>query len=107
MQVVDLADHPLYDALSYTRGAHDDAEKVTLGGKVFIVTTNLAAILRRLQHQGCDSSPYIWIDALSINHSQIAERSHQTSLMASVYRQAREVVVGLGDANDTDELGMN
>lgn len=46
----------------------------------------------------------IWIDAISINQDNLAERSAQVRLMAEIYKAARAVLVWLGndDHNDDD-----
>ncbi|RYO79649.1 hypothetical protein DL764_010003 [Monosporascus ibericus] len=42
----------------------------------------------------------IWIDAICINQSDVAERNAQVTQMARIYRQARRVVVWLGPEDD-------
>ncbi|EJT69396.1 hypothetical protein GGTG_13015 [Gaeumannomyces tritici R3-111a-1] len=40
---------------------------------------------------------FLWADAVCINQEDTAERGHQVSLMASIYRRARQTIVWLGD----------
>lgn len=69
------------------------------------ITDNLASALQRLSladlgysKPGADGSPqYIWIDALCIDQSNVAEKNVQVAQMDKIYEDAAKVVVFLGD----------
>lgn len=49
----------------------------------------------------------VWIDALCINQVDDAEKSHQFAMMGDIYANAKEVLVYLGDEDETTERGVN
>jgi Heterokaryon incompatibility protein (HET) len=52
-----------------------------------------------------DDCPF-WIDAICIDQSSIAERSHQVSRMKEIYKTAKEVVAWLGPEAKKSELAI-
>ncbi|KAH7087134.1 ankyrin repeat-containing domain protein, partial [Paraphoma chrysanthemicola] len=83
-----------YEALSYTWGATERTKQIILNGKRFMVTENLYLALQYLRFE--DEDRILWIDAICIDQSRNAERSHQVSHMASIYRDADRVLFWLG-----------
>ena len=64
------------------------------------MTANLWNALHRLRHH---SRPRrLWIDQICINQGRTYERNRQVQLMGKVYRQARQVIVWLGDVKDNE-----
>ena len=106
LHTASLYDSPHYDALSYTWGT-TEGEAVWVEGAPKYVTNNLALILRRLRQQEMRYSPLLWVDSLCINYDDQSERSQQVSMMGAIFRRAREVIIALGDASATDELGID
>lgn len=109
--LANLTHHPLFDALSYTWAdesgdarrsvpvtVHSSADSPagTSGLPIFL-TPNCAAAMRRLRRRY--AARPVWIDAVCIDQAGKAERTHQVSLMARIYTQARQVVVYTGEAN--------
>lgn len=102
-----------YEALSYTWGNSTKKESIELFDRCssrsrditgnaqsfrwLHVTSNCAAALRRLRHKS--EKRRVWIDAICIDQSNIAERNSQVRLMAQIYRNARRAIVYLGDAS--------
>jgi hypothetical protein len=86
---------PDYEALSYVWGDRCHPLTITVNGKIFQVTRNLYAALRRLRLP--DQNRRIWIDAICIDQQNTDERSHQVQRMAQIYSAAVQVVVWLGD----------
>ena len=98
VDVVDLDDEDRvsFQALSYLCGDPTPRSKVHLAGTYTHVeiAQNLTDAIRRLLRDG-HRGP-IWIDAISINQDDIAERNLQVRLMTHIYRGASEVVAWLG-----------
>jgi hypothetical protein len=65
-----LSDHPQYYTLSYVWGSRRVTREIFLEGRAFAVTVNLESALRhlRLRHE---EGIMIWIDALSINQTDL------------------------------------
>lgn len=92
-----FVNNPKFEALSYTWGNSTDVVPILLHGQIHQVTRNLATALRHLRdsHQ----AKVLWVDALCINQSDIAERNQQVSKMRDIYAVggAQRVVVWLGE----------
>ena len=93
MSNVRLSETPEYEALSYEWGP-ERFKVISLNGSDIKVRQNLFDALSCLQF--LDRVRALWIDAICINQENIKERNHQVSQMASIYKQARMVVVWLG-----------
>lgn len=97
LKVVNLEDKPTYEALSYAWGGPDKSEVFHLPDGILRITSNLAAGLKELRHS--DTSREIWIDAVCINQEDNSEKAKQVPLMATIYREAKCVLVWLGIGN--------
>jgi Heterokaryon incompatibility protein (HET) len=98
---INLDKSPPYVALSYTWGAGFPKHVIHIDGQELIVSGNLFAALKILQHSL--GLRYLWVDAICINQTDLAERSHQVGLMNAIYRSADRVIVWLGpEADDSD-----
>jgi hypothetical protein len=64
----------------------------------------LYTTLEHLRHQAQERK--IWIDAISINQSNLAERSSQVAVMRRIYQNAARVNVWLGPATESSEQAM-
>ena len=107
LYVANLRDRPQYDAVSYTWGSFGSEEYIHIGGLRQPITTHLAFILRRLRQQEMHNNPRLWVDMLCINQADIMEKVDQIHIMGSIFREAWEVVIALGDATATDEIGVD
>jgi hypothetical protein len=103
-QYVDLVSAKDYAALSYTWGTAAPSIPILLHGKVTLVSENLYLALLHLRKRGVT---LIWVDALSINQEDLAERARQVSHMEEVYRRASLVWVWLGDSDEFSELAFD
>ncbi|KAF2418262.1 hypothetical protein EJ08DRAFT_557540, partial [Tothia fuscella] len=83
-----------YDALSYTWGSQKHPVRIELDGHPLKVTRNLCAALRALRDPHSDR--VLWVDALSINQSDISERNAQVPRMTKLYSLADRTVAFLG-----------
>ena len=106
LHVADLRNRPQYDALSYVWGAPETNEIICINGSRYFIRRNLASILRRLRQQEMHNTLHLWVDTLCINQDDIEERSVQVSIMGTIFREAREVVIAFGDSKGTDEIGI-
>lgn len=89
-----------YEAISYVWGSLDRCAQMVCDGKVLPLTQSIHDALRRMRHP---SEPRrLWADQLCINQDDLAERSHQVSLMNTLYKNARRILVWLGN----DEQGL-
>jgi hypothetical protein len=94
---VNLMDSPSYAALSYVWGNPQVTNTARCNGRLVNITINLKAALKRLRHPS-ETVP-CWVDALCINQSDIDERNKQVMLMGSIYSQALNVAIYLGEEN--------
>ncbi|OIW26613.1 HET-domain-containing protein [Coniochaeta ligniaria NRRL 30616] len=91
-----------YEALTYFWGDKANLRPITLNSRPVSITANLELALRHLR---LPSDPRIlWVDALCINQDDVAERSHQVSLMKDVYQRCTRDLAWLGPLSDSEDL---
>jgi hypothetical protein len=85
-----------YKALSYAWGEPVFSERLgeISSGTCIRITKTLHDAIRTIRSR--NGTQNLWIDAVCIDQSSVAEKNHQVKNMASVYRQASEVIVWLG-----------
>jgi hypothetical protein len=98
LRTVSLAQKPNYDALSYTWGDSANRRQIKLNDKPFAVTANL--LTARLYLRSCSEVRSVWIDALSINQSDLLERNFMVSQMHTIYNLAQKTIAWLGEATE-------
>jgi hypothetical protein len=76
-----------YQALSYVWGDATMQHSITLNGHIHHVTGNLLAALHRLRMPTIVRK--LWIDALCIDQSNVAERNTQVKMMKRIYSLKR------------------
>jgi hypothetical protein len=101
LNIVNLEDCPVYEALSYVWGDPEPAFKILCDDQIIEVTPNLGTAIQRLRYEGASRFRVVWIDAVCINQSDLDERSQQVSIMRHIYGQAEGVVVWLGEDEST------
>ncbi|WYZ33937.1 hypothetical protein EsH8_I_000213 [Colletotrichum jinshuiense] len=87
-----------YTALSYVWGDASDTVAVHVDNHIFHATRNLHSALRHIRlslDSPSDVAP-LWIDAVSINQADLAERSSQVARMRDIYTSADLVLTWLG-----------
>jgi hypothetical protein len=94
-----------YHALSYVWGNATDREQIVCNGQPVEITKNLHSVLYEYRRRA--RSMPIWVDALCINQSNNEERACQVRMMQTIYKQAEEVIIWLGDAHANDELAID
>jgi hypothetical protein len=102
LRLEDSAKSPSYEALSYAWGDPKNKVPTLCNGKCLEITTNLRNALIELRHT--DSSRYIWADAICIDQQNLRERGQQVSIMRQIYKNARKVVVWLGQDKEGEAL---
>lgn len=83
-----------YEALSYVWGQPNFSRRISLNSCDYYITPALECILSNLRLE--DSKRVLWVDALCINQSDIAERAQQVTLMRKVYANCRRDLAWLG-----------
>lgn len=109
---------PAYEALSYVWGSpaarcivsiHDSANRGSSESdpslQELAIGKNLAEALRHLRYT--DRTRALWIDALCIDQSNLAERGEQVRRMADIYSLAKRVVVWLGPEQNSSNLALS
>jgi hypothetical protein len=94
LTIASLQEAPQYEALSYVWGDQKDTLPIEVCNESFSVTTNLEEVLRQLRLP--EDVRVLWVDAISINQSDLNERKEQVNLMGQIYRQANRVDAYLG-----------
>jgi predicted nucleic acid-binding protein len=99
-----LGSHASYEALSYTWGNLDSSLTIRVNSSALVVSRNLYEALQRLRLSS--KMRTIWIDAISINQADIAERSQQVGVMRNNFSHAFNVVVWLGEESMTSNRAI-
>lgn len=108
-----LNDKLVYFALSYTWGSSERTRSISLSGHDFPVTENLYQALHAIRAflsdpEGKENQRYwyIWIDAISINQDDVAERNYEVTRMTEIYRLTAHVFIWLGVASQDSSLAI-
>jgi hypothetical protein len=108
-----------YTCLSYVWGDPPATQSILLNGKILKVRSNLFDFLNMCSTKAAELSAQdlydwigrgdtespashnkirlFWIDAISIDQDNVAEKNHQVQQMGSIYSKAQEVVAWLGN----------
>jgi len=87
---------PSYEAVSYVwGGTHKPRWIKLLNGQLISVTASVAVALPHLARV-CRTG-YLWIDQITINQSNISERSNQIKLMGQIYTRTSRCLVWMDD----------
>jgi hypothetical protein len=97
-------DQEPYSALSYVWGELSHPLQINLEGRDFNVTANLGAALKQLRDTSATN--VMWIDAISINQTDLNERSEQVSKMRTIYQRARSLYIWLGPSTNNSKLAF-
>ncbi len=96
---------PEYQTLSYEWGQDGRDRPIYCDGRILLITRNLEAALQRLR--STDEPLLIWMDSICIDQDNVAERSHQVSMMALIYKSSPRVNMWLGEENETTQEGIS
>jgi hypothetical protein len=87
---------PPFKALSYAWGKSSERTSVRFNNGVFKVNNTLYNFLVQVTEKSEDAQAYYWIDAISIDQGNVAERNQQVLRMKEIYEAAAQIVVWLG-----------
>ncbi|RYN36232.1 hypothetical protein AA0119_g10643 [Alternaria tenuissima] len=90
-----------YICLSYVWGEQGQGHNIILDKRPFRIRSNLHRFLVTARQKRRLLENWLWIDALSIDQTNVEERNHQVQQMGRVFSHAKEVLSWLGDS-----LGM-
>jgi len=82
-------------------GSAEPAQPISVDGRPASVRQNPWAALKSLR--GRHGPRTLWIDALCINQDDVLERNAQVAIMGRIYREAKKVLVWLGEAADDSD----
>jgi hypothetical protein len=107
--------HMEYEALSYAWGNRtdeiynvktrrwDSTQSVQCNGHNTEISPRL---YQALKYTRLPTEPvYLWADALCINQNDVTERNHQVTLMSFLYRNARKVLIWIGEQKKNSVYG--
>ncbi|XXH05480.1 hypothetical protein Hte_011910 [Hypoxylon texense] len=98
-----LGNYPDYEALSYSWGSDQATERIICNDNTYLaLNQSPSSALRQLRHDR--ETRIIWADAICINQSDLDEKSIQVNMMKDIYRQARQVLVWLGEDQEGNTL---
>ncbi|KAB8356340.1 hypothetical protein FH972_023924 [Carpinus fangiana] len=98
-----------YEALSYYWGATTEPSvdiSILIKDEAYrlSITPNLASALKHLRLPNRNRK--LWVDAICIDQANQKEKSQQISIMDTIYREAKNVCVWLGDPTPSSPLAF-
>ena len=107
LKAVDLDNAPVFEALSYTWGTEKGRKEILVDNARFKVRRNLHDFLVAFSTRDKpDGEENLWIDQISINQSDVVERSAQVQIMGRIYSQAEQVICWLGTSSGDEVHAM-
>jgi hypothetical protein len=91
LKVIRLDDPGSFDAISYACGDPKCTDQILVDGKMVKITKNCHHSLRYLRDKLKVNS--IWVDSISINAEDKAEKSDPNPFMTPIYGSARRVYI--------------
>ena len=91
-------DVPEYDALSYCWGEDVRSSSIACNGHTLHITPCLSNALQEVLKSGKGHRP-LWVDAICLDQSDKDEKAIHVLQMYSIYANASQVVVWLGEAD--------
>ncbi|KAL5366451.1 heterokaryon incompatibility protein-domain-containing protein [Aspergillus floccosus] len=98
-----------YMAMSYAWGDNKGLRStIYVNGHQIEVGHNLEAGLRRFRAmEYFQKGGKLWVDSLCINQDDPAEKAAQVQQMGRIYNQAGNIIVWLGESDDTSDLAIS
>jgi hypothetical protein len=105
MQEFDLSNAPPYYALSYVWGEEPALHPIAINNSITLIRPNLFYALQRIRALQ-NVVIKLWVDSVSIDQHNDAERSAQVTRMAQIYNKAAGVYIWLGEEDATSKLAI-
>ncbi|KIV99187.1 uncharacterized protein PV09_09140 [Verruconis gallopava] len=96
-----LSEVPEYEAISYAWGNVVSEHPVFLGKHE--IQVQQSAYLALHEFRFLDKPRLIWMDALCIDQSNVAERNQQVNMMRNIFGKAKQTLIWLGASDSSDE----
>lgn len=96
--------NPEYTAISYTWGDVNQTEPILLNDRKYYTTQNAREVLLYMRSR--QTPQVVWIDAICIDQSNIAERDDQVRLMDQIFSNAQQTIVWLGQASEDSDFAL-
>ncbi|KAI7523128.1 hypothetical protein KC331_g18862 [Hortaea werneckii] len=90
---------PHYEAISYAWGERTGVAPIIINDQHRQQPASAVRVLQRFAPAEGSGPRRLWIDAICINQSDIAERNQQVAMMSDVYRNSSQTLVWLGAAD--------
>ena len=94
-----------YTALSYTWSGSVGEHFISIGGVPLYITENLSMALRRIRAPTRPRN--MWVDAISINQDDHAEKAVQVNMMGDIFASATRTIVWLGGKSADSDVAMD
>ncbi|KAK3045745.1 hypothetical protein LTR09_012713 [Extremus antarcticus] len=94
----ELQGHIDYTAVSYRWGEDDPEWPIFISGNQILIKKSLYWFMQQYRHN--TEKLVLWIDALCINQDDDDEKAVQVSRMLEIYKNAKDVIVWLGEGNE-------
>ena len=104
-----------YEALSWTWDSAGPTNTIKINKEIdgegvafdFSISSNLYSALKALRYK--EKSRVLWVDAICINQDREHpnELNHQIPMMPSIYGDAKQVCVWLGDSNEDSDQAID
>jgi hypothetical protein len=95
LETTTVENAPPYEAMSYVWGGADSRAQIMVGNTAIDIPANLHLALQRVRHTS--KRRVLWADAVCINQLDVVERSQQVSIMATIFKLAKRVLIWLGE----------
>ena len=103
---INLSSCPDYECLSYTWDTGDTGlaapKDVDVDGKTVTIRVNLFNAMCRLRLT--DRERLLWVDALSIDQTNLEEKAQQVAMIGKIFQQSLRVLAWVGEHADNSEL---
>jgi hypothetical protein len=107
LEVKEINDKLVFYALSYVWGSSDTDKSIVCNGQCLSVTQSVHDVLSAFQSINTLKWTPLWIDAICINQNDDAEKEREVAHMDVIYRQAKRVLIWLGNSGDNSDLAMS
>ena len=97
----EAADLPEFEALSYTWGLKVAEEIILVEDAEVLIRHNLFSVLQQLRNH--DLNRKVWVDALSISQTDLAEKADQVAMIGRIFKRAVRVRAWVGEHADGSE----